>query len=273
MTTVLTQTLVAWLLYPGVLTGVGLSVAYALLMRVRIQSGGQRLATALGDGEGMVIVVSMLCAVSSLALLPWPWHPTAPTQGWIWAWVLLELAFLLPLLPALAAGEPATVRAAIREVQLGVAARSTLWITLATGLLINADWRLPLLPAHLLALTGALVAFPAAIGWGPFGAETGITPGGSERGLAPATLALALVGRVVRNAALLAAALVAVLPHAVLPPGLGLLILAAGFGLAGLLLQRFAERLPRMPLPAALHYCWLRALPVGLLALLYLAIV
>ena len=58
--------------------------------------------------------------------------------------------------------------------------------------------------------------------------------------------------------------------HAADPP---LLLIAGLFMLVTLLLNRISSALPRLTLPAALHWCWWRALPLALVGLVYLIFV
>ncbi|NWF81706.1 MAG: hypothetical protein HXY37_16940 [Chloroflexi bacterium] len=261
--------IIAVLVYPGLLTAVGLGAFYGLLV-------GQGATWPDGAGlharEGLAAAGSVAAAGLALATLPWPWHPAGGAGAWLWAWTGFELAFLLPLLPPLAAGVPSVVRAAIREAQLGVLARAAIWAALAPALSAHLDWRPATAPAHLLALVAALLAFPAAVGWGPFASEERITPGGVTAGLATPTRSLDGWARDVRSGALLAAILVAGLPVRVGPPWLGLLVVAAGVASAGLLLRRLTGRIPRLTLPAALRLCALWALPLAGLASLALAV-
>lgn len=265
----LVPTLIAALIYPGLLTAVAAGALYGLLVE-----GAPRLPRlgAARTREGAAALASALFAGLGLAALPWPLNPAGAATAWLWAWAGFELAFLLPLLPALAAGAPAVVRAAVREAQLGAVARAALWAALAAALAAHGDWRPATAPAHLLALAAALLALPAAIGWGPFAGEELVSPGGTQAGLPDDARALDAWARDVRAGALAAATLVAALPVAVGPPWLGVAMVAAGL-VAGLLgLRRGAGRLPRLTLPAALRLCALWALPAAALASAALAI-
>lgn len=255
---------IAALIYPGLLTTVVAGAIFGLITGGR--SGAAWSAHALRSREGLAALASALFAALGLAALPWPLHPASPGSAWLWAWAGFELAFVLPLLPALAAGAPAVARAAIREAQLGTLARAALWGALAAAMPLHADWRPATLPAHLLALAAALLALPAAIGWGPFGAETSITPEGTQAGLPASVRAIDSWARTLRAGALISAALVVLLPSAVGPAWLGLAMLGAGLVTASLALRQLAGRLPRFTLPAALRLCTLGAVPLAALA-------
>lgn len=256
--------LVAGAIYPGLLTAIALGAAFGLLARGRARwpAGG-----GFASREGLAAIGSVASAGLALATLPWPLHPLSGTAAWPWAWAGFELAFLLPLIPALASGLPTVARAAIREAQQGALARAALWLALGPALAAHADWRVATAPGHVLALAVALLVFPAATGQGPFGAEESITPGGAAAGLPDAERALDAWARDVRAGALLGAIMVAGLPVAVSFPGLGLLVAGAGFVCAGLILRRVEGRIPRLSLPDALRLGLGWALPLAAVAL------
>lgn len=264
------QIITAALLYPGLVTALVAGSAYAALLRGR--AGLPAGLGALGTREGLASAGGIALAGAGLATLPWPLHPAGGGPAWLWSWAAFELAFLLPLLPALMAGAPQAARAAIREAQLGALARAALWASLSVALALHGRWMGVALAAHLLALGGALAALPAAIGWGPFGPEGRVTPGGTAAGLPAEGRALETWARDVRSGALLAAVLVAGLPAGALPPALGLGVVAVGLALGALLQRTFAGRLPRMTLPAALRFCLLWPLPLAAAATLALTL-
>ncbi len=270
----LTQTIIALLIYPGLLSALGLSLLYTVVTVGRPALHWRAIGAAGRSVEGGMYALSIVLAGCGLALLPWPLHPLAPEAGvWLWAWALFEGAFLLPLLPGLLVGTPTVVRAAGREAQIGVAGRALLWLVLAIGLLFPFEGRLLTLPAYLLIIAAATFAFPAAVGWGPFAAETTITPGGTAHGLDRHTAILAATASTIRTAALLAASLVALLPRTLVPPWAELFLLAVVFVLVSLLFRRLTGLLPRQALPDALRICWWRVLPPALTAGVYLAII
>ncbi len=265
----LLSAIIAAVLYPGLLTVVALGLAFGLLARGR---PALPATAGLGSREGRAALASVVCAGLGLAATPWPLHPAGGGTAWFWAWAGFEVAFLLPLLPALAAGVPGVVRAGIREAQLGGLARAVLWAALGVALAAHGDWRPATATAHLLAAAAALLALPAALGQGPFGAEENVTPGGTTAGLPPEARVSDAWAREVRASALLAASLVALLPSAVAPTWLALAMVAAGFVAGALLLRRLDGRLPRLTLPAALQLQALWALPLAAIASLALAL-
>jgi hypothetical protein len=255
------QLVIAMLLYPGVLTALGCGVLYRFLSAGR-GLGAVDLGLALKSREGLAALLSIALSGLGLALLPWPWHPGGAESGWLWAWAIFELAFLLPLLPALLAGSPRVVRAGIRAAQIGALARALLWGALGVALTIHGIWIAEALPAHLLAIVVAALTLPAALGWGPFSHEVSVTPAGLEAGLPPALVALDQFAEAVRGGALLAAALVATLPLGVASAGLGLALVASGFVTAALIMRRWDGRLPRLAQPAILRLGMLVVAPL-----------
>lgn len=255
-------TLFTALIYPGIFAALIIGALYRFLLRRQV--GLLPAAGTLRSREGLATAMGVALAGIGLALLPWPFHPAEASLAWLWAWAAFELAFLLPLLPAMMAGAPVVARAALREAQLGTLARALLWAALVPALILHSQWAgLPLL-AHLLSLLAALAAFPLAIGWGPFGHEEWVTPAGSAAGLSEAGQQLDAWGRDVRAGALLAALLVATLPLGVLPPLVGLALLLVGLILSSLLLREFTGRSPRINLPSALRFGLFVPLPLTL---------
>lgn len=262
-------TLIAALLFPGLATALAAGALFGLVANGRVALPGS--LAPLGTREGLAALGAVLLAALGLVLLPWPLHPTGAGATWLWSWAAFELAFLLPLLPALLTGAPALARAAIREAQLGALARAALWAALGAALSLRTSWEGLAMAAHLVAIAAAVAAYPAAIGWGPFGAEEMVSPGGTGAGLPAAALALGRWADETRAGAMLAAALLAILPTGVLPAPLGLALVATGATLAAALLRRFEGRAPRMTLPAALRFCLIWPLPLAAAAALALA--
>lgn len=56
-------------------------------------------------------------------------------------------------------------------------------------------------------------------------------------------------------------------------PALALAIVAALFVAVALVLRQISAVMPRLTLPAALRWCWARALPLALVGLVYMALV
>lgn len=262
------------LLYPGLALALILGLLFGWLVVERAPFGRPRALPF--SAAGLSGVVSILLAALALALLPWPLHPAAG-RSWIASsnpllfWCALEGAFLAPALPGLLA-PPFGARAASREAQIGLAGRFVIWLALGTALWVAGGWRPELLPGRALAALAGLMALPAATGTGPFGPERSLAPAGAEEGLDEMTAGLLRFARAVRGAVVLAALLVASLPLTLFQPWVALLLIAALFMLIALLLRRLASALPRLTLPGALRWCWWRALPTAIVALIYLIV-
>src|SRR5215212_102423 len=263
------------LLYPGLALVFILAVVFGWLAERRVSFGWLRGA-AWASLDGLLSLASIALAALTLALLPWPLHPAA---GWAWVgspaalWAALEGAFLLPVLAGLLAPTSLGQRATSREAQISVAGRCVVWLAIGVALWAGAGWAARELPGRALAGLAGLLALPAAIGVGPFGAERSLNAAGAEEGLDEATASLVRFARTARGAALLAVLIVASMPTALFQPWVALLLIAGLFILVGLLLNRVAVALPRLTLPAALRWCWWRALPPALVGLLYLIVI
>jgi hypothetical protein len=269
------ETLITFLLYPGLALALVLALLFGWLLERRVWLGWA-LRAAWASPDGLFSLASILLSAAALALLPWPLHPAAGWQligGPVVLWATLEGAFLLPLLPGVLAPSPLGERAAYREGQISVAGRCVVWLALGVALWAGAEWTARALPGRGLVALAGLLALPAAIGVGPFGAERSLNPAGAEEGLDEATAALVRFARTLRGAALLAMLIVASLPSALLQPWSALLLAAGLFVLVALLLNRLAGLLPRLTLPVALRWCWWRALPLGVAGLVYLLVI
>jgi hypothetical protein len=271
----LSNLVLSLLLYPGLALVLILALVFGWLAEGRVRFGWL-LGAAWGSLDGLLSLASIALAALTLALLPWPLHPAV---GWDWAgspialWVALESAFVLPLLAGLLAPAALGVRAANREAQISVAGRCVVWLAIGIALWTGAGWAAPTLPGRALAALAGLLALPAAIGVRPFGAELSLNAAGAEEGLDEATASLVRFARTARGAALLAVLIVASLPSALFQPWVALLLKAGLFMLVALLLNRVASALPRLTLPAALRWCWWRALPLAVAGLVYVILV
>jgi hypothetical protein len=269
------EVLLVLLLYPGLALVLILALVFGWLTEGRLPVEWLRGA-AWWSLDGLLSLASIMLAALTLALLPWPLH-LAPSWAWIGSpvvlWAALEGAFLLPLLAGLLAPNALAERAASREAQISLAGRCVIWLAIGLALWAGAGWNTRELPGRALALLAGLLALPAAIGSGPFSAERSLSAAGAEEGLDEATASLVRFARTARGAALLAALIVASLPPELFQPWVVLLVIAGLFLLIALLLNRAAGALPRLTLPAALHWCWWRALPLAVVGLIYLIVV
>jgi hypothetical protein len=264
----------AILLYPGLALALILALVFRWLAEGRAPRPRLRLP-ALG-ADTIAGLASILLTALALALLPWPLHPIA-SGSWIGSplalWVVVEGAFLAPLLPGLLAPTALAARAAAREAQIGAAGRFVIWLALGALLWSDAGWTLAELPGRALAALAGLLALPAAAGVGPFGAERSLSAAGAEGGLDEAAADLLRFARTLRGAALLAALIVAALAPPGLRPPIALALGIALFLVCTLLLRRATLALPRLTLPGALRWCWWRALPLAVGGMIYLMIV
>lgn len=265
--------LFALLVYPGLLLTLLLAALFrAVAERQPRPPGSGRLVISRQLLLGMVSIALM---AFGLVLLPWPLHPAA---NWPWVghlallWVVIEGAFLLPLLPGLRSAAPLVVRAASREAQVGVAGRAVIWLSIGLALAQAGAWSLLDLPGRAVLLLAGLLALPAAASVGPFGAERNLNLVGMEQGLDNLSTVLLCFARTARAAGLLAALIVASLHTVPTQPLFALLIMLALFVVMLLLLRQTAA-LPRLTLPAALRWCWWRALPLAVIAFVYLGLV
>ncbi len=270
------------LLYPGLALALGLGLLYGRLLALELPGSWPGMP-ALRTPHGLAALASIGLSALGLALLPWPYHPAA---GWraigspLALWAAFELAFLAPLLPGLLAPQPLAARSAAREMQMSMGGRCVLWLAIGASLWGGAGWAPLVLPGRLLIGLAMLLVLPVALGAGPFAAERSLSVAGAEAGLDEPTAGLVRFARLVRGAALLAAASVALLPLGrgtrtppQLQPWAGLALAAALFVVAALLLRQLAAVMPRLTLPAALRWCWSRALPLALVGMAYLALV
>lgn len=265
--------LFALLVYPGLLLTLILATVFSMVVERRAKRQGT--SRFVFSGQLLLGLMSILLMAFGLALLPWPLHPAA---DWPWVgrlallWVVIEGAFLLPLLPGLRSAAPLVVRAASRETQLGVAGRAVVWLAIGLVLAQAGPWSLLDLPGRAGLLLAGLLAVPAAAGVGPFGAERNLHLTGMEQGLDNAAATLLRFARSTRAAGLLAMLIVASLHTIPTQPLFALLLMLALF-MVMLLLLRQTAALPRLTLPAALRWCWWRALPLAVIAFVYLGLV
>lgn len=261
-------------IFPGFLFTLALSLLYQFLTERKLSLLSLRLP---GWGaDAFTALASIVMAVLAVSLLPWPWHPE---MGHSWIadplalWVVIECAFLLPVLPGLLAPSPLAARAIIREAQIGTAARIVIWLGLGSILWGNIDWQLIDLPARILAALGVLLALPAAIGVLMFRPDPSLNLATTAEGLDEATAKLQHFARIVRSAALIITVAVVLVssPLALFPANsiVAGIAIALAFILIVLVLNALANRFPRYTLPEALNWCIWRALPFAIAALVY----
>jgi hypothetical protein len=217
--------------------------------------------------------VSLLLAGLALALLPWPLHPAAG-RAWIGqpllVWAAVEGAFLAPLVPALAGATPLAARTALRDAQIGAAGRCVVWLAASGALWGGFGWATADWPGRVLLGLAGVLALPAAAGIGPFATELSLSMAGAEEGLDEATVRLLRFARAARGGALAAVLVLAMLPLTAAAAPAGLALALATLAVLAVVIRRAAVGLPRMTLPAALRWCWWRALPLAVGGMVYL---
>jgi hypothetical protein len=261
-------------LFPGLLFTLVASVLFLYLSERKLPQVSLRLP---GWGaDAFTALASIVMSVLAVSLLPWPWHPE---MGHSWIadplalWVVVECAFLLPVLPGLLAPSPLAARAIIREAQIGTAARVVLWFGLGTILWGGIAWGWIDLPARLLSAVAVLLALPAAIGALMFKPEQSFNSASSEEGLDDATASLQRFARVVRSTALILTVAVVLVtsPIALFPasPILAFVAIAIVFIVIAVVINAYNNKFPRLTLPEALNWCLWRALPFAIASLVY----
>jgi hypothetical protein len=260
------------LLYPGLALALLLGLALRRLIG-EAPIGFLGLRSAVGSADGILALGSIALASLGLAFAPLPYSPISAqlTAGRLMVvCCAVEIAFLAPALAGLLAQSPLVQRVVSRDLQIGVGGRAVVWLAIG-ALATQPGGDTSALAGHVIVLLGGLAALPAATGSGPFAPERSLSPAGAEAGLDEPATGLLRLARAVR-AGVLAALLIAVsvAPIALRPP-IALLIMAALALVCGLALRALAD-LPQLTLPAALRWCWGRALPLALAGLAVLAL-
>lgn len=265
--------LFAYLIYPGVIPTVLGTLLFSALVTQRRLVLPSDWRKALWSVDGFAALVSILLAVGACIYMPWPFNSAYTSiAGPLLMWAALEIAYLLPPLAAQTASSPMVVRGAARSLQIGLAGRVVIWCVFCALYWANQDWQLNAVPAVLLAWVAAVLALPAAIGIGMFRNDTALT-GMMTTGLHLSTVALLQIATDVRTTVLVFAVTSSMIP---LDMSSGWLRLGMVVGVTVLTMgvMRFLVRnQPFATLAAALRWCWWRALPPAMLALLYLLFV
>lgn len=253
-------------LYPG-FAWIGFLVASILWVQ------GRRVADLRGLGQAWRTATTPLawlgalgCGGFALTLLPWSVPNTSDTAPNLWLlWISVEGCHLLSLLPGLSSSTPLISRAAAREAQLSTVGRMLLWLGV---LVVFGSAAQGLMLARLVGLIAVAVALPLALYVPPFGEQRG-TPWaeaiGSKRALVVLlaalrqTILLALVSTLVVRVPGLAWWLATGAQWAIM---LGLAAIARGL-IGSVVQQRLSQ---------ALRWAWRIALPLGIVALILLAL-
>jgi hypothetical protein len=234
-----------------------------------------QLSGAARRVEATTSIISLGLSAVALILLPWPGLAElfGPQANWRWfgACAALEGAWLVALLPGMLAGVPTLVRSSMRSAQIGLAGRAVTWLAAGAGLALGElSWRSA--PAALLIVVAVAAGLPIALGWGPFGSLPGFRAGATDQAIDPEAAPLVNRARQVRQIALIVASFVFALPLAFLPALAGWALLVAACLFFAFALSRLEGQWPRLTLPAALRFCWSRAFPLAVAAIIYVVI-
>ncbi len=267
--------LFAYIIYPGLIPTAILAVLFGLLVtKRRPVMPPDGLRTLFMTIDGFAALLSMLLAVSAMMYMPWPHNPAyTAVAGPLLMWAAMEAAYLIPSLVAQTSPSPLIVRGAARSLQIGLAGRVVIWCAVGALYWADQNWSISHIPAVLLALVAALLAFPAAIGLGMFRNDTALT-GVMTTGLDLSTVAMMQIAADVRATVLIAAITTRLIPEQLVGNGYVAIVAIIAVTVLCMGIMRFLIRnQPFATLSAALRWCWWRALPPAILALLYLQFV
>lgn len=267
--------LFAYIVYPGLIPTAVLTVLFGLLVtKRRPVMPPDGLRTLFLTVDGFAAFLSIVLAVSAMMYMPWPYNAAYTTiAGPLLMWAAMEAAYLIPSLVAQTSPSPLIVRGAARSLQIGLAGRIVIWCAVGALYWSEQNWSISHLPATLLALVAALLAFPAAIGLGMFRNDTALT-GVMTTGLDLSTVAMMQIAADVRATVLIAAITTRLIPEQLISNGyVAMLVIVATTVLCMAILRFLIRNQPFATLAAALRWCWWRALPPAMLALLYLQFV
>lgn len=265
--------LFAYLIYPGVVPTVLGALLFGFVVTQRRWVLPSDWRKAVLSTDGFAALISMLLAIGACIYMPWPYNPVyTAIAGPLLMWAALEIAYLLPSLAAQTATSPMVVRGAARALQIGLAGRVVIWCVFCALYWANQNWELRNLPAIMLAWVAAVMALPAAIGIGMFRNDTSLT-GMMTTGLHLSTVAFLQIATDIRATVLIFAVTSSVIPFDMQNHALRLVLIMATTVITVIALRFLVRNQPFATLSAALRWCWWRALPPALLALLYLTFV
>ena len=262
--------LIAYVFYPGLVIIAVLTFGFGYIVAQRRPVLPPNWGRSFLSIDGFAALLSMVLAVGASIYMPWPFNPVyTAVAGPLLMWAALEAAFLVPSLVAQTSGSALVVRGAARALQIGFAGRIVVWCVFGALYWANQSWQIALVPAYILAWVAALMALPAAIGIGMFRSDTALT-GVMTTGLDLSTVALMQLAADVRATVLMAAVATSMIPNAIEPNAVRLVAVMVAFLATMVVLRYLVRNQPFTTLSAALRWCWWRALPPALLALLYL---
>ena len=260
----------ALLVYPGLIPTLLLTVLFSVVVSQRRLVLPPEITKAILSTDGLGAVISIVLAISAMIYMPWPFNNAySNVAGPLLMWAALEAAFLLPSLIAQTSSSPMVVRGAARSLQIGLAGRIVIWCAFGALYWANQQWSWQVVPAIVLAWAAGLLALPAAVGVGMFRNDTALT-GVITTGLNISTVALMQIAADVR-----ATALVVMITSSLIPIEIGneviRLIGIVIITVVSMILMRVMIRnQPFVTLAAALRWCWWRAFPPAVFALVYL---
>ena len=265
---------IAFVIYPGLLPTMVLAVVFGIIVTQRRPVLPPDALRAFLTVDGFAALISIILAVSAMVYMPWPGNAAYSTvAGPLLMWAALEAAYLMPSLVAQMSNSPLVVRGAARSLQIGLAGRIVIWCCFIALYWANKQWSLSVLPATILAVVAALLALPAAFGIGMFRNDTALT-GVMTTGLDLSTVAIMQIAADVRATVLLCAVTIQIIADDLIPNAYLHVAAILVIMLVSMVALRFLVRnQPFATLAAALRWCWWRALPPALVALLYLQFV
>jgi hypothetical protein len=260
----------ALLVYPGLIPAVLLTLLFNFLVSQRRLVLPPDIMKAILSTDGLGAIVSIVLAISALIYMPWPFNGAySDVAGPLLMWAALEAAFLVPSLVAQTSSSPMVVRGAARSLQIGLAGRIVIWCVFGALYWANQTWSMSVVPALLLAWVSGILALPAAIGVGMFRNDTALT-GVITTGLNMSTVALMQIAADVR-----ATVLIVMVTSSLIPLDIGneierLIAIILSTVITMVLIRIMIRNQPFVTLAAALRWCWWRALPPAVLAIVYL---
>lgn len=260
----------ALLIYPGLIPALLLTLMFSYLVSQRRLVLPPDFIKAVISTDGLGAIVSIILAISALIYMPWPFNPAySNVAGPLLMWAALEAAFLVPSLVAQTSSSPMVVRGAARSLQIGLAGRIVIWCAFGVMYWANQTWSWSVVPAILLAWISGILALPAAVGVGMFRNDTALT-GVITTGLNISTIAIMQIAADVRSAVLVVMVTCSMVPLEIGSEVLRLIAIVAVTVLSMVLMRMMIRNQPFVTLAAALRWCWWRALPPAILALVYL---
>ena len=262
----------AYFIYPGLIPSVVFALAFGFIVTHRRPMLPPDIRKAILSVDGFAAFLSILLAIGAATYMPWPFNGAYTSiAGPLLMWAAIEASFLIPSLAAQTSSSPLVVRGAARSLQIGLAGRVVVWCVFGVLYWANQTWQIAALPAIILAWVAAILALPAAIGVGMFRNDTALT-GMMTTGLSLSTTALMQITTDMRAAVLILTVTTGVCPFDMDSNWLRLIFIAGTTIITMVGLRFLVRNQPFATLAAALRWCWWRALPPALLALIYLIV-